>query len=453
MAVGLDLTVLNVALPTISRDLRASGPDLEWTVDVYTVAFAALMLPAGQLGDRFGRKRLLLGGLGLFSASSVLAVVSRTTGELIAARTLMGLSAAFVMPLALAIVPSLFAPEERSRAIAFITAAMGAGLPLGPVVGGMLLDRYSWGAVFWVNVPVGTVALLGIWLLVPKPRRSSERVLDLKGALCGSSALTGVVYGLVRGAGNGWGTPLTVTSLLVGAIGLVAFLHVERSQRAPLVELGLFHDRGFAFGTVAGVGVSVVLYGLLFTLPQFFQVAQGNSPLSTGLRLVPLMAGLIIGGLAASSASTRSGLRWTVAAGLLLLAAGAAVLGLVSVRSGLGVVVLGLGLAGCGVGCAMTPAMDAVLGALPDGETGAGASCNTALRQVGGALAVAVLGGLLSRLYVDRLSPSLDGVPPRTLRRWPASRSPERWRLQRKLVPGAGLGNLRPGLTLTACLP
>jgi EmrB/QacA subfamily drug resistance transporter len=411
LVVGLDLTILNTALPTISRELRASTADLQWMVDAYTLAFSLVMLPAGQFGDRWGQRKLLLAGLATFCLGSVLAASSGTATELVAARAVMGLSAGFIMPLALAIVPSLFPADLRPKALAFITVAIGLGLPLGPIAGGALLSRFSWGSVFWVNVPIAVVAFAGVALLIPASHRPARRRLDLPGAIIGSAALTGVVYGLIRGSGQGW-RAWPIASVLAGLALLVVFFAVEQRQTTPLVDTHLFQDKGYAWGTVAGVGVSVVLYGLLFTLPQFFQSVQGFSALSTGLRLVPLMVGLVLGGLIAGIAQRALGARVVLAVGLSLLAAGALALAFVSAQSSYVLVAGGLAVSGFGVGCAMTPAMDSVLGALPDGETGSGAACNTALRQVGGALAVAVLGGLLSSEYARRLSSSVRGLSP-----------------------------------------
>ncbi|KWX02184.1 putative transporter [Carbonactinospora thermoautotrophica] len=411
LVVGLDATILNVALPTIAGSLHASTAELQWIVDAYVLALAAGMLPAGAAGDRYGRKRLLLAGLVVFGISSVWSAAADSPAELIAARAVMGVGAAIVMPLVMAFVPVLFGERERPRAIAVMTAAMGAGLPLGPIAGGYLLEHYTWGAVFLVNVPVIGLALPVAALLLPESRNPRPPCLDLVGAVTGTTGLVGVVYGTVQAPVAGWDDPEVLATLGGGLLLLAGFGWWIRRARDPLVSPALFADQGFTWATVATVTVQFALYGVLFVTPLYLQAVHGHDPLGTGLRLTPLLAALFVGAPLSQVLDRRTGTKVTVALGLALLAGGLGLLARVDATSGYGEVAAALAGIGLGLGVAMAPAMDAVVGGLPDQHTGVGAAVNNALRQVGGAFGVAVLGSLLSEVYASRLDPALQGMP------------------------------------------
>ena len=411
LVVGLDITVLNVALPTIATSLGAGTAQLQWIVDAYVLAFAGAMLPAGLLGDRVGRRPALLAGLALFGGASAWSALAGSVGELIAARAAMGVGAAAIMPLAIAYVPALFPPAERSRAIAAITIAVAIGLPVGPIVGGALLQSFTWSAVFWVNVPVIAVALAAGAALLPASRPAEPRRADWVGTGLAAACVVALVFSLVHAPERGWVAPATLTLLgLATALG-AAFVVWERRAAAPLADPALLRNRRFAWGTVAGVVVSFALYGLLFVLPQFFQSVLGHDALDTGVRLIPLMAGLMLGGGLAGRLDRALGTAVAVSGGLALLAASLVWLATVTVATPYAVIAAALAVCGAGVGGAMAPAMDAVLAELPDGETGTGAAINNTLRQVGGALGVAALGSLLSAVSASDLGPHLHGVP------------------------------------------
>ncbi|WP_432103597.1 MFS transporter [Streptomyces sp. bgisy091] len=410
LVVSLDITILNVALPTISDSLHADTAELQWIVDSYSLAFAGAMLPAGLLGDRYGRKRVLLVGLGIFAVASVWSALADSTGALIAARTLMGGGAAIVMPLTLAFVAATFSGEDRPKAIAVITAAIAGGLPLGPIVGGFLLEHFYWGSVFWINVPVVAVAVAAGLVLLRESRNPAARRLDVPGALLAVAGIVAVIYGFISAPEVGWGSPRTV-GLLAGSVVLfVAFVLWERRTQDKLVDPALFRNARFTWGTMAAVAVSVALFGVLFVVPQFLQAVHGHDAFGTGLRLVPLMGGLLVAGGVAGPVDKLIGTKITVLLGLLVLAAGLVVLAQVTADSGYGAVATGLTLCGIGIGAAMAPAMDAVTAEVGD-EAGAGAAVTNTLRQVGGALAVAVLGSVMSGVYTDRLGGALTGVP------------------------------------------
>jgi EmrB/QacA subfamily drug resistance transporter len=410
IVINLDLTILNIALPAISAALHAGTGDLQWLVDAYSLVFAGAMLPAGMAGDRFGRKRLLLAGLAVFLAASVWCALSVSAGELIAARALMGLGAGIVFPLSLAVVSAAFGDEDRPVAIGILTAAIALALPLGPVLGGLLLQHFSWHSVFWINVPAAGVTLAAGAVLMPESRNLAAPPLDVPGALLAPLAVTCLVWGFINGPEHGWTAASTWLLLTGSVVLLVAFLAREHRSANPVIDPALFADRRFTWGTAATVAVSVALYGILFTVPQYLQSVLGEDPAGAGLRLLPMMGGLLAGGGAASLAARASGTRLTVAGGLGVLAAGLTVLSQVRLGTGYGVVAAGLALCGAGTGVAIGAAMNTVMTAVGGDEAGVGASVNSALRNAGGAITVALLGGVLSATYARDLRPALAGL-------------------------------------------
>ena len=338
-----------------------STADLQWIVDAYSLAFAGAMLAAGVTGDRIGRKRTLVAGLAVFLVASVWCALSRSTGELIAARTLMGLGAAIVLPLSIAIVSVTFTDGERPKAIGITTAAVALGLPLGPIVGGLLLQHFAWPSVFWINVPVAALTLAACTALLPETRNPAAPRLDVPGVILSAAAIVSLVFGVIRGPEHGWSSPLTIASLAASGILLAGFLVHERRAASPLIDPSLFRDRRFSWGTIATVAVSVALFGILFVLPQYFQSVHGYDALNAGIRLLPLMAGLLAGGSATSVIVKAIGTKVTVAAGLAVLAAGLLVLGQVRLATGYTVVAAGLALAGAGVGASIAAAMNTVM--------------------------------------------------------------------------------------------
>lgn len=415
VVVSLDLTVLNVALPKVSVALHAGTGDLQWLVDAYSLAFSAVILIAGVVGDRVGRKRVLLAGLAVFLVASVWCALSVSAGELVAARAVMGLGGGIVFPLSLAVVPSAFGDEERQKAIGILTAGVAFGLPLGPVIGGVLLQHFSWNSVFWVNVPVAGLTLIAELVLMPESRSPERLVLDVPGALLSTAAIVAAVWGFIEGPEQGWTSAATL-GLLAGAVVLfVAFVLRERGTTDRLIDPALFRDRRFSSGTGATVAVSVALFGLLFFFPQYLQSVVGDDPFSAGLRLVPMMGGVLVGGGLSDPIVKAAGAKLTVAAGLTLLAVGLGVLSQVHLSTGYGLVAVGLGLCGLGIGAsisaAMSAVMSAVMAAVGGDEAGMGASLNSALRQVGGAITVAVPGSVMSSTYAGDLGHALTGLP------------------------------------------
>jgi EmrB/QacA subfamily drug resistance transporter len=411
VVVNLDLTILNIALPAISAALHAGTSDLQWLVDAYALVFAGTMLPAGMIGDRLGRKRVLLAGLAVFLAASLCCALSVSAAELIAARALMGLGAGIVFPLSLAVVSAAFGDDDRPTAIGILTAVIALALPLGPVLGGLLLQHFSWHSVFWINVPAACVALAAGAVLMPESRNPDPPPLDVPGALLPTAAIISLVWGFIDGPEHGW-TSAPTWGLLAGSVALLAaFVARERSAADKLIDPALLADRRFSVGTAATVAVSVALYGILFFFPQYLQSVAGDHPISAGLRLLPMMAGLLVAGGAADRVVRAAGTRLTVAAGLALLAGGLVMLSQVRLGTGYAFVAAGLALSGLGTGGSIAAAMNAVMAAAGGDEAGIGASLNSALRQAGGAIAVAVLGSVLSTAYARGLRPALATLP------------------------------------------
>jgi EmrB/QacA subfamily drug resistance transporter len=411
IVVGLDTTVLNVALPTLAVDLGASTGDLQWVVDAYVLVLAALMLPIGALGDRYGRRRWLVGGLLVFGGASAVAAWADSAGALVAARAVMGLGAAALTTLGLSIIPALFPPEERSRAIGVATVGIFLGLPVGPLLGGWLLDHFWWGSIFLINVPITVLAAVGLLLLVPESRAAIARRADPVGGLLSMAGLAALVYGVIEVPQVGWTDPRTLAGLIGGAALLVVFGLVERAIPEPMLDLRLFQRRRLALATAALTLVSIALFGLLFVIPQYLQAVAGQDAFGTGLRLLPMVLALAAGGGVADRVAGRYGQRPVITAGLGVVAAGFALGSLVGPDSPYGELAAALAVIGFGFGLALPTSVDVVLGELPDDQAGAGVAVVTSLRMVAGALGVAVLPSVIAAGYDDRVAAAAAGLP------------------------------------------
>ena len=405
LVVGLDLTVLNLALPTLAVSLRiANGGVLQWFVVSYSLVFAAMLLPGGLLGDRYGRKRLLIVALIVFGLASLACAYAGSAGQLIAARALLGLGAAFILPLSIAVIPVLFSEEERQRAITVVMGMTMIAFPVGPILGGWLLTHFWWGSVFLINVPVIAVALVAVALLMPESRSARRARIDYVGVLLSSAGLTALSYGLIEAGQRGWGQATDIAYMVAGALVLVGFVAWERvvsRRRAgrPLVDLTLFSSRGFTWGTILATMVSFAMFGLLFTVPTYYEAIVGVDPLGAGVRLLPLVGGLVIGAVLSDRMARPIGAKLTVAWGFVLIAAGLLMGALTTVGSGYGYAALWVTIMGAGLGFALPGAMNAAMGALSAERSGVGSALIMALRQVGGTFGVAILGSILSTAY------------------------------------------------------
>ncbi|MEV8327082.1 MFS transporter [Kitasatospora sp. NPDC056731] len=411
LVLGFDTTILNVALPSMSDQLGADSGQLQWIANSYLVLFAALMLPAGLLGDRFGRRRMLVCGLGVFLAGSLLGTVAPTAGLVIAARALMGAGAALIMPLALSVLPSLFAPQERTRALGAISAVSALGLPLGPLIGGWLLEHFWWGSVFFVNVPLVLVAIAACVLLLPETRDLASPRIDALSTALTVTGLGALIFALNEGPARGWTGPPIVGAFLASAVLLAALVRRGHGQARPLLDVSLLREPAFLWSTVAATLISLVLAGLMFVLPQYLQDVLGYDALHAGLGMLPLMAGMVIASKATGAITARLGARAVITGGLLALSAAAFLGATTRPGSGYGLTALWLAVAGLGIGAAVVPAMGTALGSLPGERAGSGSGLLTTVRQFGGAVGVALLGSLLAGTYTARLGAAhLDAV-------------------------------------------
>ncbi|MBI4259169.1 MAG: MFS transporter [Actinobacteria bacterium] len=408
--IGMDNTILNVALPTLARDLRATASELQWMVDAYILVFAGLLLTMGAVGDRFGRKLALNIGLLAFVGGSVAAAFAGSAEALIASRAAMGIGAALIMPSTLSIITNVFPPKERGRAIGVWTGVAGLGIVLGPVIGGWLLERFWWGSVFLVNLPVVAVAILSGWPLVPESRDPKATPLDLVGAALSIAALASLVYGVIEAPENGWTDPTTLGAFAVAAVLSVAFIWWERRSPHPMLRMEFFQNPRFSAASGAIALVFFVLFGSVFLLTQHLQFVLGYSPLEAGVRILPAAALVVAAPLSARLVEA-IGTKIVVAAGLLIVAAALTLLSTVDLESGYGVVAASIAIVGTGMGFTMAPSTESIMGSLPLAKSGVGSAMNDTTRQVGGALGVAVLGSILASGYGTAIEPALRGAP------------------------------------------
>jgi EmrB/QacA subfamily drug resistance transporter len=416
LTIGLDSTVLTVALPTLAADLDATTSQLQWITSAYTLVLAAAQLPAGSLRDRYGRKTLQLGGLTVFGLASLACAHSGSADVLIAARAVLGLAAAVMMPMSMAVLPVLFPDQaERKKALAIWVTSLAIGLPLGPLLGGWLLQNYWWGSIFLINVPLVVVALLVVARFVPQSRGSESRPLDWPGAALSSAGLTALTFGVIRAGDDGWGDPLAWACLAAAALLTLAFIGWQRRATHPLIDLALFSSRGFTWGTVFATAVNFAMFGLFFAVPQYFQAILGVDALGSGLRLLPLIGGLVVGTRVAERIGRKVGPGIVLAIGFGLLTAGLIAGATTTAGTGYGFVAGWITVVGAGMGCVLPTAMGAALDELSVERAGSGSALVQALRQAGGTIGVAVLGSVLSTAYRSGLGelaipPFSDGV-------------------------------------------
>lgn len=398
---SLDNTILNVALPTLARELQASTDELQWTVDAYQVTYAGLLLVAGALVDRWGKSRTFLVGTALFGACSLFAGLSTSTGMLIAARALMGVGAALLAPATLALVSSLFTdPKERTTAFALWSLANGAGGAAGPLLSGLLLERFGWGSIFLINVPIAVVIVVAGLIVLPhgKPERR-DAALDAPGALLSTLSLALLCWAAISAPGLGIGSPLVIGAVIAGLSLLAAFGFWEARTPAPILRLSLFRIRRFSVAVAVSGLVTAGGAGALFVLTQYLQFSLEYTPLETGVRVLPIAAAMLAGALAAPRLIDWLALKITVLIGLGLVVAGFAWLATTNTSSTFTHTLFGAMAFGLGAGLLVPAATQAVMDALPTDATGAGSATNTALMQVGSALGVAVIGSILAARY------------------------------------------------------
>ncbi len=413
--VVLDNLVVSVALPSIHRDLGASIQSLEWTVNAYVLAYAVLLLTGAALGDRFGRKRMFIGGLAVFTASSAAAALAPTMGLLIAARAIQGAGAAVATPLTLTLLADAFPPERRGMALGVWSGVSGTAVALGPLVGGAVIQAASWQWIFWINVPIGLI------LLPLAGARLSEsygpsRTLDLRGLALASSGLFGIVFGLVRSQSLGWTDPEIVASLGIGAVLVIAFVRHELRTPAPMLPMKFFANRGFAVTNAVSLAMYFGMFGSIFFLSQFLQNVLHNSPLQAGVKLLVWTGATMVVAPFAGIFSERFGSRWFMVTGLGLQALALGWLAtLAGVHQTYSSMIVPFVLAGSGMALVFAPSANAVLSAVRTDQAGQASGANNAIRELGGVLGIAVLatvftsnGSYISpQAYVDGLIPAM----------------------------------------------
>jgi EmrB/QacA subfamily drug resistance transporter len=399
LVIGLDNTILNVALPTLVRDLHASQTQLQWIVDAYTIVYASLLLTTGSLGDKFGRKRALTVGLLMFGVGSLASAFSGSADMLIAARGLAGVGGCIIMPATLSILTNVFPSEERGKAIGIWAGVSGLGIVVGPTVGGYLLGHFWWGSVFLVNVPVMLVALVAGWFLVPDSRDPSSPRLDPFGTVLSAVGLVALLYGVIESPAKGWGNTSVIAAFGAGAVILGSFVYWELHSDHPMLDVRFFKNPRFSGASIAVTLIFFAMFGVMFFLTQYLQDVLGYSALRAGLAFTPLAVVMMVTAPNSARFTRRFGTKLVVTFGMVLIAGSLLLLSRATVHSGYLLVGVVLGLLGGGIGFGMSPATESIMGSLPLAKAGVGSAVNDTTRQIGGALGVAVLGSVTNAAY------------------------------------------------------
>ncbi len=400
--VVISVSSLNVALPTIQRSLFASGTELQWIVDAYALVFAGFLLPAGALGDRFGRKGALQIGLVVFGAAALAGSLANDATALILARAVMGIGAALIMPATLSIIVNCFPLHERPKAVAVWAGFAGVGGALGPITSGFLLEHYWWGSVFFLNLPVVVLLLVLSAAIVPTSKDPDGHPLDPPGALLSVIGLVALVFGVIEGPELGWTHPATLSGFVIAAVALTAFVRWELRVRYPTLDPRLFRNRGFASGSAAVTVAFFAMFGMFFLLTLYLQYVKGYSPLEAGVRVIPNALSLMLIAPRGPALVVRFGVKRVVRVGFLLVATGFTILSFATASTGYPVIAVALVCCGTGMAIVMPPASQQIVGSLPLAKAGVGSAMNDVTREVGGALGIAVAGSIVASIYATR---------------------------------------------------
>ncbi|MFN8016525.1 MAG: MFS transporter [Acidimicrobiales bacterium] len=411
LVVGLDNTILNVALPRLATALHATTSQLQWIVDGYTLVFAGLLLTTGSLGDRFGRRSALSIGLVIFLAGSIASGLATSAEVLIATRSIMGIGAALIMPATLSLLTNLFTdPAERAKAIGIWAGVSGIGIAIGPMLGGWLLEHHHWGSVFFVNVPVVLVVLPAGYFLLPNSRAADGPKLDPVGAVLSIVGLVALVWAIIEAPAAGWTAPKVLAGFGVGLAVLGAFLWWERTTPSPMLDLSFFENPRFSAANLAVTLTFFAMFGSMFIVTQFMQYVLGFTPLQAGIRSVPLAVMMMAVAPQSTKLSRRFGTKLVVAAGLGTVALGLLVAATATPELGYARIFPAQVLLGLGIALAMAPATESIMGSLPREKAGVGSAMNDTTRQVGGALGVAVIGSVFSAQYAPAVTANLQAL-------------------------------------------
>ncbi len=407
----LDGTIVNVALPTLAVDLGASTRELQWIVDAYLLVFTGLLLAAGGLGDKYGRKKLLIGGLVVFGATSAYAGSVDTSGGLITGRALMGIGAAMIFPATLAILTDAFRdPGERAKAIGVWSAVSGVAVAAGPITGGWLLEHFWWGSVFFINVPIAIVVALAAWRMIPESRESDAPALDRTGALLSIAAITALVLTIIEAPEWGWASVNTTIGFAIAIVMLAGFVAWELRVEHPMLPVTIFRNLRFSAASVAITSSFFALFGFIFLITQYFQLVRGYGPLEAGLRTLPVAFSIAISSVVSPRIVERVGTTNVVRVGLTLLASAFVWISFrVDVETSYLEIVGQMIVLGVGLGSTTAPATESIMGSLSADKAGIGSAVNDTTRELGGTLGVAIIGSVFSSLYAGALRDS-DGV-------------------------------------------
>lgn len=418
MSSGLVLVVMsvssvNVALPTLVRELGASATDLQWIVDSYALVFAGLLLFAGAVGDRFGRRGAFIAGMTIFAIATGLSAFATDPAQLIAYRALMGIGAAFTMPATLSIISSVFEDKkERAKAVAMWAGFAGAGGAIGPIIAGVLLNYFWWGSIFLMPIPVIIASIVATFFTVPTSRDPETEKLDLFGAFLSIAGLGALLFGVIEAPHYGWLSAETIGILLASFVIILAFIKWERTTKHPMLPMRFFVSKRFSIGSLALVLTFFALFGMFFVLIQFLQFVLGFSALAAAIRTLPAPVALIIVSSQVTKLEEKFGTRAVISTGLLIVAVGFLILSTLGPASSYLPIFAGLAMLGVGMGLAMPPATEAIIGAVPLRKAGVGSAMNDTTRELGGAVGIAVLGSVLSSAYKSDIADRLEGIPP-----------------------------------------
>ena len=413
LLVVLDNTVVNVALPSMGLQLRSSISGLQWIVDAYTLTFAGLLLAFGHLGDRYGRKKVMIVGLVGIAVMSIFGAVAADLGQVILARAAMGVCAAAVFPATLALIINIFTDaKERALAIAAWTAMAGFAIAIGPTAGGFLLEHFSWHSVFWINIPVAAAMVVAAIALVPESRASHVGKYDPLGIVLSLVGITVLVWAIIEAPHQGWLSAISVAGYTVGALSLVAFVWWELRTDSPVLDMNLFRIRRFSLPALAIAVGYFSMFGFLFMITQYFQGVMELSPLEFGIHSLPFAVSIAVGAPVATLIAQRIGTTAVIVFGLLVMSAGMFIAGQVEVETPyLGPVLISMVLMGLGLAIVQGPATESIMSSVSLDEAGAGSAVNDTTREAGGTLGVAVLGSIVASIYTTKVGPKIDAIP------------------------------------------